>query len=155
MNRTLKYKGFYTNVEMDFESKILHGKIEGINDLVTFESSNMETIEEEFHNAVEEYISFCKTVGKEPEKSLSGTFNVRVNPTLHRWLSMEAASRGMSLNAIVERALEQFEYREKKIEEGLQTTQIHVTYNVNDIKSVPFKIFSNNGSLKSEVRIGA
>lgn len=45
---------------------VLHGKIEGINDLVTFESDNLLKIEIEFHKIVDDYLNFCEDIGKEP-----------------------------------------------------------------------------------------
>lgn len=60
-------------------------------------------IEEEFRNAVDDYLEFCKEVGKEPEKEYKGTFNVRIKPTLHRKLAMIALESGESLYQTVEK----------------------------------------------------
>lgn len=62
-----RYKGYCANAEYEEESKVWHGKIEGIKDLVTFESESAAEIENEFHAAVDDYLEFCKEVGKEPE----------------------------------------------------------------------------------------
>ncbi len=105
MNSVLEYKGYWTKVEFDSESLILHGKIEGINDLVTFESDSTEKIEEEFHSAVDDYILFCEEVGKTPEKPYKGSFNIRIDPVLHRKLSMQAMKEGVPLNTVVENAI--------------------------------------------------
>ena len=67
MNNVLEYKGYCTNIEIDFESHMLYGKIEGIRDLVNFMSQSVEGIEQEFHSAVDDYLEFCRAVGKEPE----------------------------------------------------------------------------------------
>ena len=56
----LEYKGYHTRIEFDSYSKVLHGKIEGINDLVTFESDSVSDIENEFHKAVDDYLVFCE-----------------------------------------------------------------------------------------------
>lgn len=69
MKNILEYKGYYTNIEIDFESHELHGKIEGIGDLVNFMSDSVRGIEQEFHSAVDDYIDFCQAVGKTPETS--------------------------------------------------------------------------------------
>ncbi len=37
MEKVLSYKGHFGTFKYDFDDKILHGKIECINDLVTFE----------------------------------------------------------------------------------------------------------------------
>ncbi len=62
MNR-LEYKGYYASIEIDFAGHELYGRIEDIHDLVNF----MSGIEQEFHSAVDDYLEFCKEVGKEPE----------------------------------------------------------------------------------------
>ncbi len=104
-NNTFKYKGFYTQIKLDCETNILHGKIEGIHDLVTFESNSIKDIEKEFHNAVDDYLDFCKEVGKKPEKAYNGVFNVRIAPEIHRMLAAKATENGTSLNAEVKHAI--------------------------------------------------
>ena len=86
-NNILEYKGYHTKVEFDSENFILTGKIEGINDLVNFECEDINEVEHEFHAAVDDYLEFCKEVGKEPDKEYKGTFNVRIDPALHKQLS--------------------------------------------------------------------
>lgn len=63
----LEYKGYHTRVEYDAESNSLRGKIEGILDYIDFESNDLKTVEEEFRAAVDDYLDFCKEVGKTPE----------------------------------------------------------------------------------------
>lgn len=64
----LTYKGYCTKVHYSVNDGVYHGKIEYIRDLVNFESENIENVEKEFHQAVDDYIQFCKDRGKEPEK---------------------------------------------------------------------------------------
>ncbi len=101
----LEYKGYYTKIEFSAEDKVLFGKIEGIGDLVNFESESPETIEAEFQKAVDDYLAFCRDLGKSPEKPYKGMFNVRVSPELHRKAAIEADKRGESLNAFVVQAI--------------------------------------------------
>ena len=105
MSSVLEYKGYHTKIEFDSEEFILRGKIEGINDFIDFESDTLDGIETEFHEAVDDYLEFCKEVGKEPEKEYKGTFNVRISPKLHKELSIMAMKNNTSLNATVEQAL--------------------------------------------------
>jgi len=106
-NNVLEYKGYHTKVEFIAENRILYGKIEGINDLVTFETSDSNNVEKEFHAAVDDYLAFCEEIGQSPDKECSGVFNVRIQPELHRKLSLEADKEGISLNALVARVLQQ------------------------------------------------
>ena len=72
MGNIMEYKGYHTKIEFDAESKTLRGKIEGINDYIDFEASDILNIELEFHAAVDDYLEFCKEVGKDPERELRG-----------------------------------------------------------------------------------
>ena len=104
MNNMMEYKGYHTKIEFDAESMTLRGKIEGINDYVDFEAGDISSIEVEFHSAVDDYLEFCKEVGKDPEKEYKGTFNVRISPELHKKLALCAFKDGCSLNAELEQA---------------------------------------------------
>lgn len=66
MNEKPEYKGYRADLEIDFEGHVLHGKIYGISDLVTFESETVDGIIREFHSAVDDYLDFCAEVGKVP-----------------------------------------------------------------------------------------
>ena len=105
MNNTIEYKGYYANIEYNAADHILFGKIEGINDLVNFESDDPNKIEDEFHIAVDDYLAFCEDIGQNPEKPYKGTFNVRITPELHRKAAMEAFKQGKTLNSFVSDAI--------------------------------------------------
>lgn len=107
-NSVLEYKGYHTAIEFDNDDFVLKGKIEGIKDLVYFESKDADSIEKEFHDAVDDYLEFCKEVGKTPEKEYKGTFNVRISPELHKKLAFKAIKNGESLNSCVEKAIENY-----------------------------------------------
>ena len=91
--------------EYSAEDRIFYGTILGISDMVDFQSENSKDLEEEFHKAVDEYLEFCKEIGKEPQKEYNGLFNVRIPPELHRQLSQLAQAEGVSLNKAVEQAI--------------------------------------------------
>ena len=63
----LEYKGFTTTIRysggMD---NCFYGKIDNIDDLVLFESEVIENAEKEFHDAVDDYLTFCNEVEKDP-----------------------------------------------------------------------------------------
>lgn len=107
-NNILEYKGYHTRIEFDNETFSLRGKIEGIGDLVNFSSKDVTTIEKEFHDAVDDYLEFCAEVGKEPDKEYKGTFNIRIEPELHKKLAMKAFKENESLNATVEKAIKAY-----------------------------------------------
>ena len=104
-NNILEYKGYYTRIEYSAEDHVLFGKIEGIKDLVTFECENLSNVEAEFHEAVDDYLSFCKDLGESPDKPYKGMFNVRIPPELHRKAAMAAEMSGETLNAFITEAI--------------------------------------------------
>lgn len=102
----MTYKGFIGSVHFDAEDKVFYGKVEGINDLVTFEGNTVETLIKAFEEAVKDYKALCQKTGKEPFKSCKGSFNVRIPPTLHKKVVEKAACMGVSLNQFVQKAIE-------------------------------------------------
>ena len=103
----LKYKDYQAVVNYSTADKVLYGKIFGINDLVTFEGESGEKLEKAFHEAVEDYVETCKELGKEPEKSYSGSFNVRIKPAYHKQLALNALKKGITLNKLVKKVIEE------------------------------------------------
>lgn len=118
-NNILEYKGYHTKIVFNSADFVLRGKIEGINDLVDFECEDVKDVEKEFHAAVDDYLQFCEEVGKTPEKEYKGTFNVRIDPALHKKLANIAMKNGDTLNASVEKAISSYVYNEKRISEYL------------------------------------
>lgn len=104
----LHHKGYSVKPEYSVEDKVFYGKIWGIDDLADFYSENAKSIEIELQKAVDDYLTFCTEIGKEPQKEYSGMFNARISPELHRKLSMVAQSEGVSLNKVVEQAISSY-----------------------------------------------
>jgi predicted HicB family RNase H-like nuclease len=102
------YKNYYGSVHFDASEKIFYGKIEFIRDLVTYEASDAETLIRHFHEAVDEYLDDCKDSNKTPDKPFKGSFNVRVDPELHKEASLYALQHGDTLNGVVRKALNVF-----------------------------------------------
>lgn len=106
MKDILTYKGFIGSVHFDSEDKVFYGKIEGIDDLITFEGHTVKNIETAFHDAVDDYLALCKEAGKTPLKSYKGSFNVRISPELHKKAAEKATILGIPLNQLVQKAIE-------------------------------------------------
>ena len=102
---TLKYKGFIGSVSYSENDKVFFGKIEGIEGLVNYEGESVDELTRAFQEAVEDYLAFCEAEGIKPEKSYSGSFNVRISPVTHRAIAKRAAEAGISINAFVKRVL--------------------------------------------------
>lgn len=106
MTDKLTYKDFIGSVHFSTRDSVFLGKLEGINDLVTFEGESVQELKQAFEEAVEDYIDLCKEVNKDPLKSFKGSFNVRITPNLHSKAYKAATLMGMSLNQFVQEAIE-------------------------------------------------
>lgn len=102
----LTYKGYVGTVNYSHEDDILYGKIDGINDSISYHADSIKDLKKAFEEAVEDYLELCATVGKEPEKAYKGSFNVRIGPDLHKKAAKAATMKGISLNQLVQGALE-------------------------------------------------
>lgn len=102
---TLRYKGYIGSVAYSEPDKVFFGKLEGIDDLVNYEGESVQELTDAFHEAVDDYLIFCEEHNLKPEKSYTGTFNVRIAPDTHRDIANRAAEAGISINAFVKRAL--------------------------------------------------
>lgn len=103
---SLKYKGYIGSVRFSEDDGVFFGEIEGIDGLVTFEGSSIKELTESFHEAVEDYLAFCKEHGIPAKKSYSGTLNIRIAPATHNSIADYAAAEGITINAFIKRALE-------------------------------------------------
>lgn len=106
MKDTLTYKGFIGSVHFSADDKVFHGRIVDIKDLVTFEGDNVSELIKAFYDAVDDYLDLCKEAGKEPLKLHKGSFNVRVSSQLHSRAITVAAMRRITLNKLVQTAVE-------------------------------------------------
>jgi len=84
MANTIDYKGYIGSIEYSPDDKCFFGKLEMIDDLVTFEANNAKELEANFQNAVDEYLETCKRLDREPQKVYKGVFNVRIEPELQK-----------------------------------------------------------------------
>jgi predicted HicB family RNase H-like nuclease len=101
----MNYKGYLGTVEYDDQAKIFHGDIINTRDVITFQGTTVKEIERAFRDSIDDYITWCKEDGVEPEKPYSGRFNVRLSPDLHRQIAVIAKKKRLSLNSFVEKAI--------------------------------------------------
>jgi predicted HicB family RNase H-like nuclease len=108
MKDVIKYKDHIGSVRFSSEDKLFYGKIEGIDDLVTFEGKSVDELVSAFREAVEDYTDLCETAGKSIQKSYKGSFNVRIDPALHKKAVLLSTDLGLSLNQLVEEAINKY-----------------------------------------------
>lgn len=101
----MNYKGFIGVVEYDDEARVFSGEVVNTRTVITFQGTNVDEIEKEFHASIDDYLAWCAEDGIEPEKPYSGKFNVRLTPVFHGKVVCAAKKLGLSLNAFVEKSL--------------------------------------------------
>jgi len=65
----LAYKGFIGSVHFSSEDDIFFGKVEGVNDLITFEGDSVIELKNAFHYVIDEHIKDCEKENISIEKS--------------------------------------------------------------------------------------
>lgn len=105
---SFKYKGFIGSISASAEDNCLYGKIEFINDLITYEAETVPELKKAFQRAVDDYLETCKSLGKDPEKPFKGSFNIRLGPELHREAALFARENSMNLNELVTESVKNF-----------------------------------------------
>lgn len=97
----MKYKDYVGHVTYDDEAKLFHGEVMGLRDVITFQGTTVQELEQAFKDSVDDYLVWCKERGEKPEKTFSGNLRVRIDPDLHAQLALEASSHGKSLNTLI------------------------------------------------------
>ncbi|MDR2146631.1 MAG: type II toxin-antitoxin system HicB family antitoxin [Tannerella sp.] len=106
MKNILIYKDFIGYVQFSADDNVFFGKVEGINDLITFEGETVQELRDAFQYVVDEHIKDCEQENIPIEKSYKGSFNIRLTPDLHRKAAIFAKLRGRTLNAFVRESIE-------------------------------------------------
>jgi predicted HicB family RNase H-like nuclease len=106
MNDILQYKDYVASIHFSSADEVFYGKILGIDDLINFEGASVKELKKSFQEAIEDYLETCKELGKKPNKTYKGTFNIRIGTELHRDAAVYAAIQNMSLNDFVKTAID-------------------------------------------------
>jgi predicted HicB family RNase H-like nuclease len=105
-NNLLSYKGFYGSVNFSAADEVFYGKLEGVDDLVSFEGTSVKELKTNFKLSVEDYIVFCEKNDSPLRKSFKGSFNIRIKPEIHKIAALIAVKQNISLNQFVQKAIE-------------------------------------------------
>lgn len=101
--KTVTYNGFQAAVEYD--DGVLFVRVLHVEDLLVAQCRSVDEIQVVLKELIEDYLEDCRALGKEPSKSYSGTFNIRVGADLHRRAAIAAAEAGVNLNVWVQSAI--------------------------------------------------
>ena len=110
----LEYKDYRGSVEYSAEDRCLHGKVAGIDDLITYEANNVDDLEQEFRASVDDYLELCGSLGRKPDRAYPGKVLVRMTEDLHRRLACQAELESKSLNRWIVNELERIASRRQR-----------------------------------------
>jgi predicted HicB family RNase H-like nuclease len=102
----IQYMGYIGKIEYDDEAGLFHGEVITTRDVITFQGTCVEELRQAFKESIEDYLEFCAERGEEPEKPFSGKLLLRINPELHRRITIEAKKEDLSINQWVAKTIE-------------------------------------------------
>ena len=101
----MSYKGYTASMVFDVKDKIIVGRVQDVDDIVSFHGESVSEFESNFHAAIEDYLAASKDLGSAPERPASGKVMLRIAPEVHAAALKAAARSGTSLNKWAESAL--------------------------------------------------
>jgi predicted HicB family RNase H-like nuclease len=108
MKNIMEYKDYRAKIEYSSEDDCFFGTVLGINDLLMFEGATAKDLKSGLKDTIDSYLELCAANNKTPEKTFSGSFNIRTSPEIHKQLMLLAASKQANLNSVVNEALETY-----------------------------------------------
>jgi len=101
----MRYKGYTGVMEVDPEAELIHGRVVGLRDVITFQGNTVAESRQAFQDSIDDYLEWCATEGRRPDKPFSGKLLIRVDPASHRSLAQLAEARATSINNLAAEAL--------------------------------------------------
>ena len=105
MTNFMTYKGYTASMVFDTEDKIIVGRVQDVDDIISFHGESVAEFESNFHLAIDDYLAAAEELGSPPEKPASGKVMLRIAPEVHAAALKAAARSGTSLNKWAESAL--------------------------------------------------
>ena len=102
----MNIRGRRAIIQYDPDTDLLRGEFVGLNGGADFYAGTVPKLRVEGEKSLRVFLATCKAEGIEPRKSYSGKYQVRVPEQLHALAVEIAAAEGVSLNQLVQRAIE-------------------------------------------------
>jgi predicted HicB family RNase H-like nuclease len=68
MSDFMSYKGYTTSMVYDTEDKIIVGRVQDVDDIISFQGESVAEFESNFHLAIDDYLAAAEELGSAPEK---------------------------------------------------------------------------------------
>ncbi|MFW6239781.1 MAG: type II toxin-antitoxin system HicB family antitoxin [Thermodesulfobacteriota bacterium] len=102
----MEYKGYMAKVTFDPEAEVFHGEIINIQDVITFQGTEVSELRRALKDSVDDYLEFCASRGEEPEPPFSGRLTVQLSTEQHRKVVLAAQQAGQGIESWIAEALE-------------------------------------------------
>lgn len=106
MMNILEINGQKALISYDPDTNMLRGEFLGLAGGADFYGVSIKELFEEGARSLETFLEVCRERGIEPYRHFSGKLQLRLDQSLHERAAVAAASRGQSLNALIEHAVE-------------------------------------------------
>lgn len=105
MNNSMSYKGYTASMVFDTQDKVIVGRVQDIDDIISFHGVSVAEFESNFHATVDDYLEASVALDSPAEKPASGKLMLRIAPAVHAAALKAAARSGTSLNKWAEGAI--------------------------------------------------
>lgn len=138
----IEYKGYTGEPRYVPDDKVFHGRLDGIRDVIAFEATTAAEVETAFREAVDDYLNYCRKVGKEPETPRA----TRITPprsaaggAVPRKRSARPKKRPTKI--VVELASDSYTVKDivKAVKDAMNATKKAAMHSVKGVKGVPAK----------------
>jgi predicted HicB family RNase H-like nuclease len=106
LTNVISYRGYHAQITYDPSADAFHGRVLGMQDVISFYGRTPDELRKEMKAAVEDYIAWCRQEGDKPEKSWAGKLTLRADEDVRRRVRIAAAARGQSVNAWINQVID-------------------------------------------------
>lgn len=102
----LEIRGHKAVISFDPDTNLLRGEFLGLNGGADFHGDSIAQLLDEGERSLQAFLDVCRERGIDPVKHFSGKLQLRLNRKTHEKAAVVAAARGVSLNSLIESAVE-------------------------------------------------
>jgi predicted HicB family RNase H-like nuclease len=106
LSNVISYRGYHAQITYDPSADAFHGRVLGMQDVISFYGRTPDELREEMKAAVEDYVAWCEQEGDKPEKSWAGKLTLRPDEDVRRRVLIAAAAQGQSVNAWINQLID-------------------------------------------------
>ena len=108
MQSFMEHKGYQDSVQLNAQDQVLLGKVVFIPALISYEGTDVKSLHDSFHEAVDDYLHLYEAYGESLAKLPKGSFNARTHPGPHRQTEAYAQEHHKNLDTVITEALENY-----------------------------------------------